>query len=116
MKYNLLYLRSRANIHIPKAKEILAMRTDFEMIRDLEKRFTPKNRGFISEKEVILIKETLEIENRDELSLRNLRNFTVLYMGKEDGDEDCKEAMAKMDKMSAITAVIDDRLWNIGAF
>lgn len=87
------------------------MKTNFQMLKDLENWF-PKNRGFLEEAECEHISTTLCIEEMDELQLRNLRDFTVLYFN---ANEDYTENRVKtIDKVSAITAVIDNRLWQLG--
>ena len=82
-------------------------KTDYEMILKLDEKFKPKNKGFISGEEIIQIKNGLQIKERDILSLRNLRNFVVLYYSIEK-----KDNMEDMDKMSAIVSVIDDIIFN----
>lgn len=92
------------------------MKTNFQMIRELDD-FTPAQRGILKLKEVRAIQDALCIGEMDELALRNLRDFTVMYYGhKIDRAEDNhKEMMRLMDVMSGITGVIDNRLWSIGA-
>lgn len=91
------------------------MKTNFEMMNELRDWF-PKARGFITGDEANRIKETLEIEGRSTIDLRNLRDFTVmilnLWMDKTIKDEDWKEQMRHCDRMSAITAVIDGELFS----
>ena len=89
------------------------MKTNFEMIRDLEKEYTPEERGICTEQEVKLIKETLCIREMSVLQLRNLRDFVVLFYGRE--CEDSKKTFVNFDKMSAITYIIDNELFNKGA-
>lgn len=60
-----------------------------------------------SEGEPELIKETLCIGQMDVLALRNLRDFTVLFLGSSGDRED-------MDRMSAITWCIDHRIVELG--
>ena len=88
------------------------------MIRELEEVYTPANKGIVSMKEIYLINEKLCLDEMDELQLRNLRDFTVMYFGNKADKaelESFEECMKVMDKMSAITSVIDNKLWNIGA-
>lgn len=90
------------------------MKTNFQMIRELND-FTPEQRGILTLKEVRHIQDTLHLGEMDELALRNLRDFTVVYYGTLIDAADSAKAMKLMDVMSGITGVIDNRLWNIGA-
>ena len=83
------------------------METNFQMLRKLLKVYHPKERGILNREENNLIKQTLHIEGMDILQLRNLRDFTVLYLGKSEDMED-------WDRMSAITHCIDTRIFNLG--
>lgn len=90
------------------------MNTNFQMLRELNKEYTPKQRGMVTMSEIYQINKALCLDEMDELQLRNLRDFTVMFYHSND-DEDINAVMIKMDKMSAITSVIDNKLWNIGA-
>ena len=83
------------------------MNTNFQMLRELLKVYHPQERGISLPDEVTLIKNTLCIDVMDILQLRNLRDFTVIYLGKSDTMED-------WDRMSAITSVIDNKIFNLG--
>ena len=89
------------------------MKTNFEMIRELDKEFTPETRGIVHMKEIYQINKALCLDEMDVIALRNIRDFTVMFynMKMEDGgfDRDIH------DKMSAIVSVIDNKLWNMGA-
>ena len=91
------------------------MKTDFEMLRELKK--TDGNqkheRGMLTRDEATLISETLCLDDRDILSLRNLRNFAVLFWkGKDTDDFDLR--MKLSDEISAITYLIDSKIWEKG--
>ena len=86
--------------------------TNFQMTREL-KDWYPKHFGFINGDEVEKIKRTFQIDERDEINLRNLRDFVVMFYSRE--KDDTKQTIKNMDKMSAIVSVIDDKLFNIGA-
>lgn len=88
-------------------------KTDFQMLKDL-KDFFPESFGIISGEEKKLIEKTLEIRKRDVLSLRNLRNFVVLFYDRE-RDANHEDMIRDRDKMSAICAVIDSALFALGA-
>ena len=83
------------------------MDTNFHMLRELLEKYEPKQRGVVSLAEINLIKDTLHIGKMDEIQLRNLRDFTVLYMSKSD-------YMKDWDRMSAITHIIDMRIGQLG--
>ena len=88
--------------------------TDFQLLRDL-KDFYPQHRGILSGSETGIIRSQLRIRERDILSLRNLRNLTVMFYSREREGESHDEAMRRTDKMSAICAVIDEALFSLGA-
>lgn len=85
------------------------MNTNFQMLRELLEVYHPQQRGWLSEEEIKLIKETLHIAEMNILALRNLRDFTVAFMcNKED---DTRE---NWDRMSAITHIIDIEIMEKG--
>ena len=83
------------------------MDTNFHMLRDLLEKYHPAERGIMNLAENTLIRETLHIEEMDVLQLRNLRDFTVVHLGRSQKMED-------WDRMSAITHVIDMRIFELG--
>lgn len=83
------------------------MDTNFHMLRELLEKYHPEQHGIMSIEEHDLIKETLHIGAMDILQLRNLRDFTVLYMSRSEKRED-------LDRMSAITHVIDMIISELG--
>lgn len=83
------------------------MKTNFHMLRELLEKYHPVERGIMSLAENTLIKETLHIEEMDILQLRNLRDFTVLHLGRS-------EKMEDWDRMSAITHTIDMKIIELG--
>lgn len=91
------------------------MRTDYEMIHELcfWKNFKPAKRHVISMNEIYEVNSSLELDGRNELSLRNLRNTVVMYFEITKTDDD--NMFDYMDLLSAITSVIDSKLANIGA-
>lgn len=82
-------------------------KTNFAMLKELLSEYHPEERGFATEKEVQMIRETLYLNNRTVIDLRNLRDFVVAVMGDSDSIED-------WDRMSAITHCIDTELVNRG--
>ena len=83
------------------------MNTNFQMLRELLEKYHPVNRGMMNITETSLIRETLHINEMDILQLRNLRDFTVLHLGRS-------EKMEDWDRMSAIATVIDIRINELG--
>lgn len=76
------------------------MQTNFTMLKSLIKDFKPKSKGFLSQEEVMKIESELHLQEMDILALRNLRDFTVLYLSSKDKED-------SSDLISGITAVID---------
>ena len=92
-----------------------AMRTNFQMVRDLFKKYQPAQRGIISGSEVAMIKEELCVAEMDILQLRNLRDFVVMYSSNSiKNDSSIEEEMAMMDRCSGICSVIDEEIFGKG--
>lgn len=86
------------------------MRTNHLMLRDLLETYHPARRGLVNSDEMYLITSTLYLSEMNLLQLRNLRDFTVLFLtrkGTETSNED-------WDRMSAITSVIDNYIVKLG--
>ncbi len=93
----------------------MTTKTDFHSIRELSECYHPAQRGIVSEAEIKLIRDVLEIDTRTTIELQNVRDMTVmLYSKRTDSvmESDSKKAMELMDAMSAITCVIDQALFN----
>ena len=89
------------------------MRTNFQMLNEL-KDWSSNTRGFVTKDEMDHISEVFELENRDILDLRNLRDFVVAFFAlkgyEEQENMDWDEHIKSQDKMSAICATIDSKL------
>ena len=84
------------------------MKSNYQMIMEI-KDWKPVRHYIISDGEVNHIKEVFCIEDRTDTELQNLRDFVVMYYGMEaDRHHDHEEIFDIMDKMSAITYVIDN--------
>lgn len=83
------------------------MKTNFQMLRELLENYHPEQRGIVNWSEYRLIHDTLCVGEMNILQLRNLRDFTVVHMGRS-------EDMKDWDRMSAITYVIDSRINYLG--
>ncbi|MCI9547064.1 MAG: hypothetical protein HFH60_10325 [Lachnospiraceae bacterium] len=87
------------------------MKTNFQMIRELNKEYDkmPHEDGILFKEDIDLITEKLCLDEMDILQLRNLRDFVVLFLDTcEKEDEDNR------DKISAITCVIDNKIFEKG--
>lgn len=85
------------------------MQTNFQMLKELDGKYHPQERGFVNAEESKLITETLCLAEMDILALRNLRDFTVAFFGNKQND-----TVEDWDKMSAIVYVIDLEIHNKG--
>lgn len=85
--------------------------TNFQNLRDLLKSYKPKTFGIATVEECNLIRNSLQLEGMEVVELRNLRDFVVLFFSRNNGD---KRDMADMDRVSAITAVIDKEIMERG--
>ena len=91
------------------------MNTNFQMLRELLEQYYPKKRGFILDDEIELIENILHLKEMDILALRNLRDFTVLFLSREEKENETTENIIEnLDKMSAITYVIDMKITQKG--
>lgn len=85
------------------------MKTNFLMLRELLEKYHPQERGFVSTEEAELIETTLHLAEMDVLALRNLRDFTVIFF-----NNDTDDAIENLDRMSAITFIIDMKIIDKG--
>lgn len=83
------------------------MKTNFQMLSELLEQYHPEQRGIVNWSEYKLIHDTLCIGEMDVLQLKNLRDFTVLYLDRDADRED-------WDRMSAITHCIDSAIISLG--
>ena len=91
------------------------MNTNFQMLRELLEQYHPQERGFILDDEMELIENILHLKEMDILALRNLRDFTVLFLSREAKENETTENIIEnLDKMSAITYVIDMKITQKG--
>lgn len=82
------------------------MDTNVKMVRNLWDNYSPESRGLLTQNERNLITSSLHLEEMDVLQLRNLRD-TVVLLSHDFKSENLNEDMKRMDKVSAITSVID---------
>lgn len=81
--------------------------TNFQNLKELLKGYMPETFGIVTAEECNLIRSGLELEGMEIIDLRNLRDFVVLFFS---GKSEYKADMADIDRMSAITAVIDTEI------
>ena len=81
--------------------------TNFQNLRDLLKNYMPKSFGVATVEECNLIRSSLQLEGMGIIDLRNVRDFVVLFFSKKNED---RSDRIDMDRMSAITAVIDKEI------
>ena len=86
------------------------MKTNYLMLSELLKEYHPEKRGLISKNEKDLIINTLCLDEMDILQLRNLRDFTTLFLTKKGTDTSWED----WDRMSAITTLIDVHISQLG--
>ena len=89
----------------------MAKDTNYHNLKKLLERYDPKTRGILSAEEVEMVEDGLEIKSMELLELRNLRDFVVLYLSQQ---TQTNVLTGLMDKMSGITAVIDQAIFNKG--
>ena len=80
-------------------------RTNYQMVKDLREQYRNHEhvRGILSMEDAKLIRDELQLEERDEIGLRNLRDMIVMMSNRENADE-----------TSAFVHMIDTELWNKG--
>ena len=85
-------------------------KTNYQLMTELDKVYTPKRFGIISEGEYELIHCGLMLDAMDDLALQNMRDFVVMYYHVKivEAHAEGTGSMDYSDKMSAITYVIDD--------
>lgn len=87
-------------------------KSDFLQYKELRGTYTPETRGVVSSNEAKTIRSVLELEQRTDIELQNIRNLCVILYShdaeyyREKGDTPL--AMLYKDAVSAVTAVIDN--------
>lgn len=94
----------------------MTTKTDFQAIRELQQRFSPTVRGVLSQAEVQLITSILELADRTNIELQNIRDASVAYYGAaaDAARDDASKAMELMDAMSGVCGVIDQEKFRRG--
>lgn len=83
--------------------------TNATMIANLMRGFEPQTMGILEDDEVHEVRMALDIRNRDDIAdLRILRNDVVRWFYEN------ASGIKDMNKLSAITYVIDEAIWDLG--
>lgn len=97
---------------IPGVDQFRKMAMRFcDSIRDLDRSFTPRTRGISYGDEVDMMRASLRLKNLSNKELCHMRNAVVVYY---DHYHELHTDMVAMDKLSAITNVIDREKWDRG--
>lgn len=105
----------------------MTTKTDYLSLNGLNKVYHPKNEGFVSGAEGDLIRKELELKERTNIELNNIRDMAVMFFGIL-GDAAQAKAQSKdlvaggvlgdyfelRDKLSAIVCIIDNEKMNRG--
>ena len=89
------------------------MKSNYQMLVEI-KDWKPQEHMIISEDEANFIISHFKIKERSDIELQNLRDFVVLYYSTQVKKTDSVVYMDEMDKMSAITYIIDDEKYHRG--
>ena len=91
--------------------------TNFILLLRLLEAFTPVCHGILSNDEIQMIQKYLCIQDRSVISLRNLRDFVVLFLADKADIErrngNNEKFFQLMDIQSGIVSVIDQQIWNL---
>lgn len=89
----------------------MTTKTDFHAIKELKEKYTPAQRGIVTADETKLIREMLELDQRNNIELQNVCDTVVMLYSQWSDSQQQKDnipaATQMMDAMSAITHVID---------
>lgn len=90
----------------------MTTKTDFHAIQELQQAYTPAQKGILSQAEITLIRTILEIKDRTDIELQNIRDMAIMLYSQRAHDAADKNETSKsitlMDAMSGICTVIDD--------
>ena len=90
------------------------MRTNMQMLQTIDNWY-PKNKYSVTGDEIRYIKDMLELDEMTIRDLRNMRDTIVLWFEVIKDDCDIDGYMKEVEKMSALTSIIDDKLFRLGA-
>ncbi len=89
----------------------MTSKTDYHAIMELKRVYAPAVRGIVTADEEQLIRETLEINSRNNIELQNIRDMVVMMYSRWAGSPkkaDNISSIAKvLDSMSAICCIVD---------
>lgn len=92
----------------------MTTKTDYHSIMELKEQYNPCNRGFVNQYEVNQIETILEIKERNNIELQNVRDMVVMLYSQwaepardQEGCGQRDKRVEMLDAMSAICFVID---------
>lgn len=89
----------------------MVTRSDFDSIMQVRNSFCISGREALSGEEIGFIRDTLELESRNDIELENIKTLvTLVYSVLEDNASDLENASCFRDTSSVIRGVID---WEI---
>lgn len=96
----------------------MTTKTDFHSIKELKEKYTPVQRGIVSRIEAETIQEVLELGQRNDIELQNIRDVAVMLYSRwadtQREKNNTPASMELMDTMSAVCAVIDEEKFKRG--
>ena len=89
----------------------MTTKTDTQSINELEKAYGPEQLCTVSVEESDLIYKILELEQRNDIELQNIRDAAVMFYGQKarfgNAAVPTEKYVMAMDAMSAVCAIID---------
>ncbi len=96
----------------------MTTKTDFHSLKELKEKYTPLQRGIVSAVEANIIHEVLELDQRNDIELQNIRDVAVMLYSRwadtQQEKNNTPASMELMDAMSAVCAVIDEEKFKRG--
>lgn len=90
----------------------MTTKTDFEALSSLDAKYTPAKTGLLKADEVELIEKELELKQRTNIELQNVRDMAVMlysqFAKQAERDTGTAASIEKLDAMSAICMIIDN--------
>ena len=97
-------------------KEMNNLRSNVQMIKELDEHYVPDKPGMVIMKEIYLINEYLHLDSmKSSVDFQNMRDMVVMFYDiKISSCNNEMDILECMDKMSAIVSVIDNKKFNMG--
>jgi len=91
----------------------MTTKTDFHALKELRSIYTPASRGYVTAAEIETISHILELDDRSDIELQNIRDMCVMLYSdaieRRRAEHDVPGTTSEMDAMSAICTVIDQK-------